>query len=166
MGVLVFIMAILPDVSGRPIHILRAEAPGPIVGKLVPRMKDTARILYLIYVAMTVLEIVILFCGGLSLFESAVLSFGTAGTGGFAILADGIASYALFGRNIPKGYEFTAEIDDEVEVVHKLDTKFINTSTEISENSTDNEVATAKSAYDLVQKAIQEALYVDKGDDV
>jgi hypothetical protein len=82
------------------------------------------------------------------------------------ILADGIASYALFGRNIPEGYEFTAEIDDEVEVVHKLDTKFINTSTEISENSTDNEVATAKSAYDLVQKAIQEALYVDKGDDV
>ena len=96
MGVLVFIMAILPDVSGRPIHILRAEAPGPIVGKLVPRMKDTARILYLIYVAMTVLEIVILFCGGLSLFESAVLSFGTAGTGGFAILADGIASYTPF----------------------------------------------------------------------
>ncbi len=96
MGVLVFIMAILPNVSGRPIHILRAEAPGPIVGKITPRMKDTARILYLIYIAMTVLEVVLLLCGGLPLFESAVLSFGTAGTGGFAILASGLSSYTPY----------------------------------------------------------------------
>ena len=66
MGVLVFIMAIVPDVSGRPMHILRAEMPGPVVGKLVPRIKDTAKILYLIYIAMTVLEIVLLLCGGMS----------------------------------------------------------------------------------------------------
>lgn len=96
MGVLVFIMAILPNVSGRPIHILRAEAPGPIVGKITPRMKDTARTLYLIYIALTALQTILLLCGGMSLFESAVLSFGTAGTGGFSILGDGLASYSPY----------------------------------------------------------------------
>lgn len=96
MGVLVFIMAILPECSGRPIHILRAEMPGPIVGKLVPKIKDTAKILYLIYIVMTVLEIVLLLCGGMSLFDSAVHAFGTAGTGGFGVKADSIASYSPY----------------------------------------------------------------------
>ncbi len=96
MGVLVFVMALLPDVSGRPIHILRAEMPGPVVGKLVPRIKDTAKILYLIYIAMTVLEIILLLCGGMTLFESTVHAFGTAGTGGFGILSDSIASYSPY----------------------------------------------------------------------
>lgn len=96
MGVLVFIMAIVPDVSGRPMHILRAEMPGPVVGKLVPRIKDTAKILYLIYIAMTVLETVLLLCGGMSLFESVLHAFGTAGTGGFGIKADGLAGYNAY----------------------------------------------------------------------
>lgn len=92
MGVIVFVMALIPNLSDRPIHIMRAEMPGPIVGKIVPRAKDTAKILYLIYVAMTAIEVVFLVCGGLDLYESLLYSFGTAGTGGFAIKADGLAS--------------------------------------------------------------------------
>lgn len=94
MGILVFIMAILPNVSDRSIHIMRAEMPGPIIGKLVPKAKDTAKILYLIYIAMTTMEILILRIEGMTWFESAVHSFGTAGTGGFGIKADGLASYS------------------------------------------------------------------------
>lgn len=94
MGVLVFVMAIIPKASDRPMHLLRAEVPGPIVGKLVPKMKDTAKILYLIYIALTLLEMVILICGGMPIFDSIVHSFGTAGTGGFGIRSDSIGSYA------------------------------------------------------------------------
>ena len=93
MGVLVFIMAILSSVSDRSIHILRAEMPGPIVGKLVPRVRQTAKILYLIYIALTVLEIIMLMFGKMSLYESVVHTFGTAGTGGFGIRSDSIGSY-------------------------------------------------------------------------
>ena len=96
MGILVFVMAIIPNMSERSIHILRAEAPGPEVGKLVPRIKDTAKILYLIYVALTALQIVLLLCGGMSPFESVVHAFGTAGTGGFGVRADSIASYSPY----------------------------------------------------------------------
>lgn len=93
MGVLVFIMAIIPKMSDRSIHILRAEMPGPIVGKLVPKARDTAKILYFIYIVMTVIEVIMLLCGGMSLFESIIHAFGTAGTGGFGIKADSIAGY-------------------------------------------------------------------------
>lgn len=96
MGVLVFVMAIIPSVSDRSIHLLRAEAPGPIVGKLVPKMKQTTRILYIIYVAMTLVEIVMLLLGGVSLFESLIHTFGTAGTGGFSNRADSIASFSPY----------------------------------------------------------------------
>ena len=96
MGVLVFVMALLPNLTDRSIHIMRAEMPGPVVGKLVPRAKDTAKILYLIYIAMTVLETVLLLAGGMSLFDSVVHAFGTAGTGGFGIKADSIASYSPY----------------------------------------------------------------------
>jgi len=96
MGILVFVMAILPNVSERSIHILRAEVPGPTVGKLVPRVKDTAKILYLIYVVMTVVEIVLLLCGGMPAFDSILHAFGTAGTGGFGIKADSIGGYSPF----------------------------------------------------------------------
>ncbi len=95
MGVLVFVMAIIPA-SDRSIHLLRAEVPGPIVGKLVPKIKETAKILYLIYIAMTVLEIILLLAGGMSIFDSCVHAFGTAGTGGFGIKADSIASYSHY----------------------------------------------------------------------
>ena len=96
MGVLVFVMALIPSLSERSIHILRAEAPGHNVGKLVPRMKDTAKILYLIYIGMTLAEIVCLLCGGMSLFESVVHTLGTAGTGGFGVKADSIAGYSPY----------------------------------------------------------------------
>lgn len=96
MGIIVFVTAILPNVSERPIHILRAEMPGPILGKLVPRIRDTAVILYLIYIAMTILEMILLFAGGMPIFDSIVLSFGTAGTGGFGIKNDSIAGYTPY----------------------------------------------------------------------
>lgn len=93
MGVLVFIMAITSKTTDRPIHILRAEMPGPVVSKLVPSSKDTAKILYLIYIVLTAVLIVLLLLGGMPLFDSVVHAFATAGTGGFSIKADGLASY-------------------------------------------------------------------------
>ena len=96
MGVLVFVMAIIPNISDRSIHIIRAEMPGPIVGKLVPKLKNTAKILYLIYIVMTVLEVVFLLCGGMPLYDSVVHAFGTAGTGGFGIKASSIAGYSPY----------------------------------------------------------------------
>lgn len=93
MGVLVFILAILPLAGGYNIHIMRAESPGPSVGKLVPRIKATAKILYIIYFAMTILEIVLLVAGGMSWFDSICTGFGTAGTGGFGIKNNSIAFY-------------------------------------------------------------------------
>ncbi len=96
MGVLVFVMAILPSSSDRSIHLMRAEVPGPVVGKLVPKIKETAKILYLIYMVMTFIEVILLLCGGMSLFDSLVHSFGTAGTGGFGIKADSIGGYSSY----------------------------------------------------------------------
>lgn len=96
MGVLVFIMALIPSVSDRSIHILRAEMPGPIVGKIVPKARDTAKILYLIYIVITVIEIVFLLIGKMSLYDSIVYAFGTAGTGGFGIRADSVGGYSPY----------------------------------------------------------------------
>ncbi len=93
MGVLVFIMAVLPMSGSRSIHIMRAEVPGPIVGKLVPSARKTAILLYGIYIAMTVLEMILLICGGMSVFDSVVHAFGTAGTGGFSSRALSIGYY-------------------------------------------------------------------------
>jgi len=89
-------MAIFPSESGRSIHIMRAEMPGPIVGKIVPKLRDTAKILYLMYVAMTAVLVVLLLFGGMSLFESVIHAFGTAGTGGFGVRADSIGSYSPY----------------------------------------------------------------------
>ena len=94
MGVIVFVMAITARAPDRSMHILRAEMPGPIVDKLVPRSKDTAKILYLIYMALTVVMVIALLLCGMPLFDSLVHAFGTAGTGGFGIKADGVASYS------------------------------------------------------------------------
>ena len=93
MGVLVLMMALSPSQSGRTIHVMRAEVPGPIVGKLVPRLRDTAKILYLIYLGMTVIEIICLRVAGMPLFDSMVHTFGTAGTGGFGIYSTSIGEY-------------------------------------------------------------------------
>ena len=93
MGVLVFVMAILPMSDGHSMHILRAEMPGPTAGKLVSRMSDTAKILYSIYLAMTVVMIALLLLGGMDLFDACVHAFGTAGTGGFSSRNLSIGAY-------------------------------------------------------------------------
>ncbi len=98
MGVLVFILAVMPSISERSIHILRAEVPGPVVGKLVPRLKDTAKILYLIYLVFTVVQIILLTCGDMNFYESVIHSLGTAGTGGFGVKADSIAGYSAYSQ--------------------------------------------------------------------
>lgn len=101
MGVLVFIMAVLPLAGGGgDLHLMKAESPGPNVSKLVPKSSKTAQILYGIYLALTVLEIFILLFGGMSLFESVTLTFGTAGTGGFGVLNSSIASYSPFCQGV------------------------------------------------------------------
>lgn len=96
MGVLVFILAIVPMSGGSNINLMRAESPGPSVGKLVPKMRHTARILYVIYLVMTLIEVVLLLFGDMSLFDSLTLSFGTAGTGGFGVKGDSFASYTPY----------------------------------------------------------------------
>lgn len=96
MGVLVFILAVIPMSGGSNINLMRAESPGPSVGKLVPKIKSTARILYLIYLGMTLLEVLFLVCGKMPLFDALNISFGTAGTGGFGIRNDSAASYSPY----------------------------------------------------------------------
>ena len=98
MGVLVFVMAVVSNMTERSIHIMRAEMPGHVVGKLVPRGSDTAKILYLIYIVMTFVQIVLLALGDMDLFESIVHTFGTAGTGGFAIKNTGLAGYSSYSQ--------------------------------------------------------------------
>ena len=96
MGVLVFVLAVLPMTGGSSMNIMRAESPGPSVGKLVPKIRQTAMLLYKIYMAMTVVQAVIMLIGGMPLFDTLCLTFGTAGTGGFGVLADSCASYSIF----------------------------------------------------------------------
>lgn len=96
MGILVFVMAIASKNPDRSLHILRAEMPGPIVDKITPRAKDTTLILYVIYTALTLILVIMLLFGGMSLFDSIVHAFGTAGTGGFGIKADSLASYSNY----------------------------------------------------------------------
>lgn len=96
MGVLVFLLAVIPMSGGSNINLMRAESPGPSVGKLVPKIRYTARILYQIYVFLTVTEIILLFIGGMPLFDSICTGFGTAGTGGFGIKNDSFTSYTVY----------------------------------------------------------------------
>ena len=103
MGVLVFLLAIAPAGergTGFTMHLLRAESPGPDVGKLVPQMRTTAAILYIIYCVMTVINIAFLLAGGMNLFESVCHAFGTAGTGGFGVKNDSLASYSPYLQNV------------------------------------------------------------------
>ncbi|MHB8127480.1 MAG: TrkH family potassium uptake protein [Mobilitalea sp.] len=100
MGILVFILAILPMTGGERMHIMRAESPGPSIEKLVPRMRNTATILYSIYFGMTILQIILLFISGMPLFDSMTLTFGTAGTGGFAIKNASVAPYTPYQQNV------------------------------------------------------------------
>ena len=96
MGVLVFVLAVVPLSGGSHINLMRAESPGPSVGKLVPRLRHTARILYLIYIGLTLLEIVLLLAGRIPLFDALTTSFGTAGTGGFGIKNTSIGGYSAY----------------------------------------------------------------------
>lgn len=102
MGVLVLIMAIIPKNSGtdygRAMHIFRAEMAGPIIGKLVPKAKDTAKILYFIYFGLTALEFFFLVIGDMPLYDSIIHAVGTAGTGGFGIKADSLAGYSPYSQ--------------------------------------------------------------------
>ena len=94
MGVLVFVLAVFPMRGGQTMFLMKAESPGPSVEKLVPRVRTTATILYAVYTIMTFVEIILLYVTGMSLFDSVTLSLGTAGTGGFGVLNDSVASYA------------------------------------------------------------------------
>lgn len=98
MGVLVFLMAIIPMAGGSNINLMRAESPGPSVEKLVPKMKYTAQILYGIYLALTVIEFILLLIGQMPVFDAICMSFGTAGTGGFGVLNSSAANYTLFAQ--------------------------------------------------------------------
>ncbi|MDD6212192.1 MAG: TrkH family potassium uptake protein [Clostridiales bacterium] len=103
MGVLVFLLAIVPadeKNSGFTMHLLRAESPGPDVGKLVPRMRKTASILYIIYIVLTILNIIFLLMGDMPVFDAVCTAFGTAGTGGFGVRNDSIAGYSPYIQNV------------------------------------------------------------------
>ena len=93
MGILVFVLAVLPMSGNRSMHIMRAEVPGPTVGKLVPRIRKTASILYLLYIALTLVETVLLISGGMSFYDALLHSFATAGTGGLSTRALSIGYY-------------------------------------------------------------------------
>ncbi len=102
MGVLVFALAFSEgdEGAGFTMHLLRAESPGPDVGKLVPKMKQTAKILYILYIALTVLDVILLLLGGLNLLDALCLGFGTAGTGGFGVKNDSFAGYSPYIQNV------------------------------------------------------------------
>ena len=100
MGVLVFLLTLLPLTGGSHVNLMKAESPGPQVEKLVPSVQSTAKILYCIYIALTLIQIVLLLAGGMPLFDALTISFGTAGTGGFGIRNDSMASYSPYLQNV------------------------------------------------------------------
>lgn len=93
MGFLIFMLAFIPSLGNNSIHLLKAESPGPNPGKIVPRIKDTAKILYFIYFILTIIEILLLKIAGLSWFDSALHAVGTAGTGGFSNMNASVAAF-------------------------------------------------------------------------
>lgn len=98
MGVLVFLLAVVPMGKGKNslLHVMRAESPGPQVDKLVPRLQNTAKLLYTIYIVLTLVQVVLLLLGGMSVFDSFCTAFGTAGTGGFGVKNDSMAGYSPY----------------------------------------------------------------------
>ena len=133
MGVLVLTLALLPQMSGRTSHLVRAESPGPTLSKLVPRMGDTAKILYLIYGVLTVIEFLLLMLAGMNAFDAAIHAFGTAGTGGFSnygasvghfnsALIDGIITVfmVLFGINFVMYYKLIVRDFDDINANEEL----------------------------------------------
>lgn len=126
MGVFVLILAVLPNNGGYNMHLMRAESPGPSVGKLVPRLRDTAKILYMLYFALTVTQFIILLIVRMPVFDALCTAFGTAGTGGFGIRGDSFASYSvpiqvvtavfmiLFGVNFNAYFYLTSKNDKKL----------------------------------------------------
>ena len=109
MGVLVFLLAIVPSTDrgkGFTMHLLRAESPGPSVGKLVPKMRKTAAILYILYIGLTIADIIFLVLGKMDVFEAVCNAFGTAGTGGFGVRNDSFASYSPYLQNVTTIFMF------------------------------------------------------------
>ena len=100
MGVIVFMLAILPMAGGYNAQLMRAESPGPSFGKIRPKVRETAAVLYKIYFGMTVAEIIILLISGMHWFDTLCISFGSAGTGGFGVRADSCGSYTLIQQTI------------------------------------------------------------------
>lgn len=100
MGVLVFVLAVLPASNPTTIHLMKQESPGPKVSKLVSKVKNSAMILYAIYVALTLIMTGMLALGGVGLFDSIIITFGTAGTGGFALYPDSIAHYSTYAQMV------------------------------------------------------------------
>ena len=100
MGVFVFIMAVLPMMGGSTMNLMKAESTGPSVGKLLPKVRDTAKMLYSIYIALTVIEIILLLICGMPLFDSITLTFGTVGTGGFGVRNSSVADYSHSAQNV------------------------------------------------------------------
>ena len=96
MGVLVFLLAVIPLTGGSNINLMKAESPGPSVGKLVPKIRYTARILYIIYFGMTVLQTILLLFGGMTFLDALNTAMGTAGTGGFGIRNDSFTSFSPY----------------------------------------------------------------------
>ena len=96
MGVLVFLLSLLPLTGGSHVNLMKAESPGPQVDKLVPKVQSTAKILYGIYFALTVVEFCFLLAGGMNVFDSLLTAFGTAGTGGFGFKNDSFASFSPY----------------------------------------------------------------------
>ena len=96
MGVLVFLLAVIPMSGGSNINLMKAESPGPSVGKLVPKIRSTARILYMIYIGLCVIMLVMLLLGKMPLFDALTTTFGTAGTGGFGIKNNSMAGYSSY----------------------------------------------------------------------
>ena len=102
MGVLVFFLAIIPvsGSGGFSLHILRAESTGPAVNKTLPKMRESAAVLYFLYIGLTVLDFIFLLIGKMKVFDACCIAFGTAGTGGFAVLDTGFATYTHFAQNV------------------------------------------------------------------
>ncbi|MDU5119861.1 MAG: potassium transporter TrkG, partial [Clostridium botulinum] len=93
MGILIFTLALMPSIGGTTIHLLKAESPGPTPGKIVPRIKETAKIMYLIYFAMTIIQISLLLIAGMPFYDTLIHAFGTAGTGGFSSMNSSVGAY-------------------------------------------------------------------------
>ncbi len=114
MGILVFVLAILPGYDEGAMHVFRSESPGPSVGKLVSKMRLTARILYVIYFALSVILVVMLVCGEMDFFESLLHTFSVAGTGGLSIKNDSVMSYSLYSQMVMAVFMFIFSVNFNV----------------------------------------------------